>query len=160
MKIRLDATPELRQEVERLASFFERLLKPTEAEKARVGASVRLGFEANFADESAGGIPWPRLAESTAKERRRLGFGAYHPILVRTGSYRSSFVWPGDADHVSEDGYMAQGWFVEEGSQDYRAQWHEEGTRFMPARSVLEIGARGERRIRTTLDDIFDGLQP
>lgn len=160
MQIRLETTPELRREVERLASFFERLSRPTEREKARVGAAIRLGFEENFATESAGGIPWPRLAESTARERRRLGFGPYHPILVRTGDYRKSFVWPGDADHVSEDGYMARGWFVEEGSRDYRVQWHEEGTRYMPARSVLEIGARGERRIGVTLDDIFANIQP
>lgn len=160
MRIRLEATPELRREVERLASFFERLARPSAREKARVSAAIRLGFEDNFATESAGGIPWPRLAESTARERRRLGFGPYHPILIRTGDYRKSFVWPGDADHISEDGTTAQGWYVEEGSEDYRVAWLEQGTRYMPARPVLEIGARGERRIQTTLDDIFSHLQP
>ena len=160
MKIRLETTPELRQEVERLALFFERLLKPTQAERERVAGAVRAGFAENFATESAGGIPWPQLAESTAKERRRLGFGAYHPILFRTGRYSKSFVWPGDADHVSEFEQREDGWTVAEGSQDYRTGWLEEGTQFMPARSVLEIGARGERRIGATLDDIFQSLKP
>ena len=62
MKIRLETTPELRQEVERLALFFERLLKPTQAERERVAGAVRAGFAENFATESAGGIPWPQLA--------------------------------------------------------------------------------------------------
>jgi hypothetical protein len=160
MKIGIETTPELQREVDRLVSFFERLLHPTEAEKARVGAAIRIGFQSNFDDESAGGIPWPRLAEGTARERRRLGFGPYHPILVRSGEYRSSWVWPGDGDHVSEFAYTAQGWAVEEGSQDFRAIFHELGTQHMPARSVVEIGPRGEQRIGTTLDDIFWHLSP
>lgn len=160
MKIRLETTPELRQEVERLALFFERLLKPTQAERERVAGAVRAGFDENFATESAGGIPWPRLAESTARERRRLGFGAYHPILRRTGSLLDSYVNAGNAEHLSEFEQRSDGWTLAEGSSDQRVPWLSGGTTHIPARPVEEIGGRGERRIQTTLDDIFNSIQP
>lgn len=34
------------------------------------------------------GAPWQQLAPSTQAERRRLGFGAAHPILERTGTLK------------------------------------------------------------------------
>lgn len=43
-------------------------------------------FEKNFQTEGrTSGRPWPKLAESTQKERIRLGFSPDHPILVRYG---------------------------------------------------------------------------
>lgn len=160
MEIRFEATPELRREVERLASFFERLARPTRREKDRVGAAIRLGFGENFATESAGGIPWPRLAESTARERRRLGFGPYHPILVRTGSLLDTYVNPGNSKHASEFEQRTDGWTLAEGSNDERVPWLSGGTQFIPPRPVEELSAESERRIGGVLDDIFDNLQP
>ena len=38
------------------------------------------------------GEKWVGLSKTTAKERKKKGFGAYHPILVRTGRLRDSVV--------------------------------------------------------------------
>lgn len=62
---------------------------------------VRMGFSRNFETESAGGDPWPQLAPYTVEERAQLmmsgeslvqGFGERHPILQRTGAYKSSWL--------------------------------------------------------------------
>ena len=67
---------------------------------------------------------WQELAESTQKERVRLGYTADEPLL-RTGDLRDSYQHNSD----SHEGYV--------GSDDPRAAWMEWGTRKMPARPVL-----------------------
>lgn len=45
---------------------------------------------------SYSGTGWVGLSEATAKDRVRKGYGAYHPILVRSGDLRDSLI---DANH-------------------------------------------------------------
>ena len=54
-----------------------------------------------FAMEGSGGEPWQPLADSTRRERARLGYGAAHPILERTGRLMRSLVL-GDRDSIVE----------------------------------------------------------
>ena len=54
-----------------------------------------------FAMEGSGGEPWQPLADSTRRERARLGYGAAHPILERTGRLVRSLV-------IGDDGGFAE----------------------------------------------------
>jgi len=50
-------------------------------------------FNLNFASEGGYiGPRWKRLADSTRKERTRMGFGSSGPILVRTGKLKKAVV--------------------------------------------------------------------
>jgi hypothetical protein len=67
-----------------LEGLEDRLLDMTPAWPAvlRVFRGI---MRAAFASEGGStGQPWAQLAESTAKEREREGFGGRHPILART----------------------------------------------------------------------------
>ena len=46
------------------------------------------------------GHPWPRLSDSTKKQRARLGYGADGPILVRTGDLKKSLTERGDINAI------------------------------------------------------------
>jgi phage gpG-like protein len=52
------------------------------------GRPLLAGVERAFEQEGPG---WAPLARRTVSERRRLGFGAAHPILHRTGRLRRSW---------------------------------------------------------------------
>lgn len=54
---------------------------------ATVVKAVRDQFDRNF-EREGGRTAWAPLAPATAAERRRLGYGARHPILDRTGALR------------------------------------------------------------------------
>jgi hypothetical protein len=74
---------------------------------------------------------WPQLAESTQRERERLGFAANEPLL-RTGDLRESIeytVLPREAA-------------VEIGSNDKIAVYQELGTSRIPPRSFLGFISR------------------
>jgi len=45
----------------------------------------------NFQSEGYFGQNWKPLSPFTASQRARLGFGAYHPILERTGKLKKGF---------------------------------------------------------------------
>ena len=126
-----------------LADFLRRLEAlgdPTPQAVGVVQAAIRDGFAAVFASEgAAGAAPWAELAEATRRERARLGYPPAHPILVRTGDYRASFVDPGHADHVSEWTSGGGVWTIAEGSSHRLAQYHEQGTSRMPARPAIRI---------------------
>ena len=160
--IRLVATRESQEEVNRLAQFFERLARgPGAREREKVADAIRRGFQENFTRQRAGdGAPWAPLAPATVRQRRAWGFAGRRPILVRTGRYRASFVSRyGDAHYSS---FQASGrrWVWEEGSVSYLAPWHELGTSRMPARPVTPLSRRSEDRIGNTLDLIFEQISP
>lgn len=50
--------------------------------------AIRAGHAQNFRSESSGFGGWAPLAPATQRQRARLGYGAAHPILVRTGQLR------------------------------------------------------------------------
>ena len=69
------------------------------------------------------------------EQRRRFGFAGNRPILVRSGSYRDSFVGRGsdNYENIQTTGF---GLIIDVGSDDRRGPWLERGTSKMPARSV------------------------
>jgi hypothetical protein len=106
---------------------------------------IREGFADNFAGEKGGphGSPWALLAERTSYERVLLGFDPYHPILERTGRYKSSWIDRTSGDHFERQ--HKHGQFsgtklvgqnkvtINFGSTDYRVPTLEGGEGSMPA---------------------------
>lgn len=100
---------------------------------------VRQGFAYNFDTETGGPFrqKWRDLAERTRREREQLGFQPEHPILERTGNYKSSWINRMDPRHFEKQhrhGQMTGGGLVGQnmltihvGSIDYRAPIHELG---------------------------------
>lgn len=150
--------PDERTEIE-IAEFISRideLIAPGQDAIRPIQQTIRAGFAFNFAAERGDDRPWAPLAPYTMRERRSLGFPPDHPILVRTGQYRSSFVDEGHPAHVSEWTAGAGRWTIEEGSTDERADHLEFGTWRIPARPVTLLGRSGEDMLITTLELLFD----
>ena len=81
---------------------------------------------------------WAPLAVSTIQNRLRAGFPPEHPILERTGAFRRAFVVAGAPGNViDETNYGMYGKTIRFGISDPRFIWHQEGTRFMPARPIV-----------------------
>lgn len=105
----------------------------------RITNPIRAGFAHNFDTEAGGPFrqQWRDLADRTNREREQLGFPPAHPILERTGGYKSSWVNRMDPNHHERQhrhGQMSAGGFVGQnmltivvGSIDYRAPIHELG---------------------------------
>lgn len=156
--IRFVATPASRNASE-LLGFLRRMREPDAEVVEGLGEAVREGFAENFAGERAGtGKAWNPLAPSTVRERLRLGFPGEHPILVRTGKYRESFLSRSDDDHLHRLQVAAGGWTVEEGSTDTRVPWLEGGTVTIPERPVMILSREAEDRLGDFLDAAFDGM--
>lgn len=120
----------------------DNLLRPTKQQLQPVQEAIRAGFTENFDTESAGGQPWAQLALSTVIERVLLGYPGEHPILQRSGNYRSTFVDGGNAEHISDIDYQAGLTSVFEGSANVMVEWHEDGNDKLPARPVLAMSGR------------------
>ena len=120
----------------------DNLLRPTKQQLQPVQEAIRAGFAENFDTESAGGQPWAQLALSTVIERVLLGYPGEHPILQRSGNYRSTFVDGGNAEHISDIDYQAGLTSVFEGSANVMVEWHEDGNDKLPARPVLVMSSR------------------
>ena len=94
---------------------------------------------------------WAPLAPSTSDAHKRIGDDPYH-ILHFWGDLEKS-LYRDDPFHVVEVLFFS----VVEGSNDYKAAWHQEGTGRMPARPIY-VPADSE-----TLDEmkskIAEGLQ-
>ena len=108
-----DLTPEWRQVVDVLGTEFEKV----------------------FEQEGPG---WKPLAESTRANRRRHGYGASHPILVRTGALKSS--WTTYPNVVLEPDFMIYAPGAGDtlgGTPVDLATINEYGTDRIPARPVI-----------------------
>lgn len=122
---------------------------------------IENGFAESFANEGSAAGRWPQLAPRTVEDRIRRGYSGSHPILVRTGSYRLS--WVGDDNgsvptHIREAASDGSGWHLEVGSSDYRVGWHEHGTPHMPARQVAPASEMFKRQLGDYLDLYYSGL--
>lgn len=95
---------------------------------------------------SAEGPGWQPLSESTQADRARLGVGASHPILNRSGgrttkggrkggALRKSLTTRGATGAVLEP--QVDGIFM--GTKDSVARYHQDGTSKMPARPVVDL---------------------
>lgn len=159
MSIRIYPSDQAIGEFAALNRFLTQLSIPTETDRATVGNAVRTEFGANFASESSGSGAWPQLAARTRRERRELGYNPTHPILVRSGEYRDSFLSP-DAWSLMET--TATGWHMEFGSEHPWVLQHE-GPRgdgaLVPERSVMDLTPTSESRLATAIDAMFMARQ-
>lgn len=121
----------------------------------QIDAAVRAGIGENFRGEQSADGPWALLADGTQRQRRALGYGPDHPILVRTGDYRASFVSAGSDAHSVHFERHGGGWRVSVGSNDERVPWLEGGTRTIPARPATLLDGRAEDRIGRAIDAIL-----
>ncbi len=146
--LRLTLTPGSREEISRFLDLADELGSPGADSVRPLQEGVRAGFAVNFTTEGRqAGAPWAALALVTMRERRRLGYPPDHPILVRSGGYRDSFIDETHPLHVSEWGVDGGVWRIDEGSRDPRAAELEYGRWNMPERPVTLLGGRGEERL-------------
>lgn len=148
-----------------LVEFIRQITNPGKGEIDKVGDAVRLGFQANFSNESSGyGHKWTALAPKTQAVRKKLGFASQHPILVRTGSYRASFVQRGAPNHIEELTTTGDGWQLVTGSRDPRGDILNNGGYtiidgyrvFVPARPVDGLSGPAQERVRSTIGFILE----
>lgn len=153
---------------ESLVAFVRQVVNPGQAEINKVGDAVRLGFQENFSGEKEGdGSRWQPLAPKTQVQRQHLGFAQQHPILVRTGSYRASFVQRGGVDHIEEFTSTGDGWSLVVGSRDRRAGILEYGGNtvinghvvYVPPRPVRFLSETAEQRITNTLEYMLEQIR-
>lgn len=95
------------------------------------------GFSATQARYGAGerGAEWPALADSTVRERERLGYGGEGPILVRTGELLESLTVEGASGNITRIGPVS----AEFGSAHPLAGYHHWGTRRIPERPIVGL---------------------
>ena len=160
MSIRIYPSDQARGEFAALRSFLKALEKPTESEKSAVSKAVRAEFGSNFSNESSGSGSWRRLADRTNRERKALGFSQAHPILVRNGEYKRSFLE--STPNNEEVSTIPEGYRMEYGSEHDLVRYHEgfiAPRPYMPERSVMNLTSTSESRLATTLDAIFMARQ-
>lgn len=165
-----------------LIEFVNRVENPGSGERAKVATAITRGFAENFSTEGgAAGQPWPVLAPRTVAVRQRLGWAGEHPMLVRTGSYRASWVESGAPGHVELFEKTGAGWLMDVGSEDERARILNEGgvtdiapwqigrdgqyhfvggarAVYVPPRPVNDLGAKAESGLGDVLDFVVDEI--
>jgi hypothetical protein len=157
--IRLTPTDDSRLMLDRFFDRLERLPRLLADDDEPIRESIRRGFALNFEREAEGnGRPWSDLAESTNEERIRQGYPPEHPILVRSGSYRASFVEEFAEGHVSAQGVSDVRLLIEEGSGDIRVGTLELGWVNIPPRPVLGLHQVARDEIGDEIDALIDAL--
>lgn len=123
----------------------------------QIGNAIRAGIANNFDRERAGDLyPWADLAKSTQVERQLLGFPAQHPILHRTGEYRSSFTDANHPLHYAAFSIRASGFEIEIGSADPRAPILEYGDdELIPARAAAVLSRDAVDRLSDVLHELI-----
>ncbi len=146
-----------------LIDFVNRVENPGGGDRAKVATAITRGFAENFSSEQSGdGQKWEPLVPWTVFERRTLGFAGEHPILVRTGRYRASWIQANAPGHVEVFERTGTGWLMDVGSEDERVEELSEGRPGplfpMPARPVLPLSARAESNLAGVLDFVVDEI--
>jgi len=161
-------TPETEAQWSEVEQFFRYLGRGDTQRLDRISSTIRRGFAQNFLSEASGdGEGWEELAPATVREREDQGYPGESPILKRSGDYESSFINPGDPDHVEEIVLTPSGFRIDVGSSDYRTDILEEGgftdfngtLVYVPARPVTILGDRQESDIGDALDAFFLSLE-
>lgn len=142
-----------------IKDFLDRIERPGVGERRKIADSIRQGFQASFTREGSRAGQWRALAPSTVLDRRRRGFAGDHPILVRSGSLRASFVDGGNSAHNEEFQAQPNGWRLVAGSNHPLAPFHEFGTRRMAARSITDLTDADEGRIVDVIDYLLSEMQ-
>jgi len=144
MYITLKASSENKSNMKRaftpLSSFFDVVMEELPVVVEDTVANI---IESVFEYEGSR-YGWESLRPYTQMERARLGYGAEHPILVREGTYRDSFIDPNSPHYVSDLELIGEGSYVQRiGTTNPLFPWHEKGTQpphNMPARPATPIG--------------------
>ena len=157
--IRFVPEPDSRRRLEEFLDRLDNIPRRMAERDEPIRESIRRGFWLNFERESAGNGPrWAPLAEATNDERERLGYPREHPILVRSGSYKASFVDPNAEGHVEAQGVSDISLLIEEGSGDIRVGTLELGWVNIPPRPVLGLNFVIEDEIGDEIAAILDHL--
>lgn len=85
-----------------------------------VQAAILDGFAENFRSEASALGAWPQLASLTRSEREAQGYPPAHPILVRSGSYRDSWLSERHPLHIHDVSKSGGDVSITEGSKDPR----------------------------------------
>lgn len=102
------------------------------------GGFVRAGGAfVNGGGATTRGKSWQKLAESTKKQRKKLGYGASRPILERTGKLKNGFRITKSND---DEGVI-------ENNVSY-AKYHQTGTKKMPQRRIMGFSNKSVAAIR------------
>lgn len=83
-----------------LAGLEERLSDMTPAWPSVLRAFRIIMYRAFASEGRTTGIPWPKLAERTVKDRERQGFPGRHPILARTHTLERALTSEGGASVI------------------------------------------------------------
>jgi len=122
-----------------------------------VDTQVGIYVSAIFAME--GDPAWASLAPLTQRNRILLGFSPEHPILFRTGSYKSAIMDRNSPNHIFQEsragGSGSGGLRIRIGTRDPRFIELQEGTNKMPARPVVPSTDTAKRAFCLVLESTF-----
>lgn len=151
-----------------LVDFIRQVTNPGKNEVNKVGDAVRQGYQENFSSEGGNlGTRWLPLAPRTQKERERLGYASQHPILVRSGSYRDSFVERNGPNHIEDYTSEGNGWQLVTGSRDPRGSILNNGgwtiiknqRVYVPPRPVDYLTESSQQRVTDTIGYLVEEIR-
>lgn len=154
LTLRLDGKSDF-GELERL---IDKISRPGNRQTRMIADGIRQKFAENFTRQGDGNGSWARLAPSTILQRRSLGYAGERPILVRSGSYRSSFTERSGNNHESIQA-TGFGLTIDVGSNDRRAIFHERGGARLPQRSVTMLGDNQEDHLMRLVDFVVGEIE-
>jgi phage gpG-like protein len=94
---------------------------------------LRKNVEKHFRGEGTHKKKWAALAPSTQADRILHGYPAAHPILVRSGALKRSWLDRGHGKHILESTRK----YIDFGTKVPYAIYHQTGTRKMKARKMV-----------------------
>lgn len=113
----------------------------------------RLAFQATATGRMRAGFGgrggWAQLAESTVRERERLGYGGAHPILFREGNLATALAERGAEGNIFELSPTG----ISAGTDLYYAGFHQDGTRKMPARPIVGLTRDRQSNVLRTINE-------
>lgn len=155
----VELTPEGQNDLAEFVATFGTLgFRITDADKDEIQESVLAQFAQSFVLQRSRSGAWLPLAPITQRDRLHKGFPPSRPILERRGDYRDSVIVAGHGDHFSQTWRSAQVFELQEGGNSDLFTFHEAGTRYMPARSVVDLDDRAEDVIGLTMDSVLDRM--
>lgn len=120
--------------------------------KEDVAQLMRESFATNF---DVGGRPkWFGLAESTQRQRRKLGFGGASPILVRTGDLATEVTSKSHSKHFEEVSQNTDGYTLTMGATSRKYKIHQRGGGFIPKRRMIVIQEEDGENIGVKFDSL------
>lgn len=140
MYITLKASDKNESSVQRVFAPFTRFFDSVMEKLPEAVEDIVANIIAEVFEAEGGWNEWTALAEYTEKERVRLGYYPRHPILVREGTYRGSFIDFNSPFYVSEHESTVEGSFIHRiGTSNPLFPYHEQAIR-IPKRAATPVG--------------------